>query len=330
MKKIILSLVAAIVATTATYAQSSLLATLSHGGTITTYYGATALSAAHEAAVDGDIITLSSGSFNTVTITKGITIRGAGMAIDPTTQSEPTILKGDFSITMAQEAASRLTIEGVYCNGEATINANLKGSTFLKSRFKKLSSGNYKVENLTMIHCKVTNGMSFNTNNATFSCLNCIIWEPMNSPGEFINCVIRKQTLSYYLSPCTFKNCIFVGCMNSTFDNNNTIYNCVGLNKEGYNLFDGITNSTNLVLSDYSAIFKTCTDGTYSDNETFELTTNAASTYLGTDGRQIGIYGGTMPFDPRPSNPQITNCVVAPKSDANGKLSINVTVQGVQ
>ena len=181
-----------------------------------------------------------------------------------------------------------------------------------------------------MIHCKVTNGMSFNTNNATFSCLNCIIWEPMNSPGEFINCVIRKQTLSYYLSPCTFKNCIFVGCMNSTFDNNNTIYNCVGLNKEGYNLFDGITNSTNLVLSDYSAIFKTCTDGTYSDNETFELTTNAASTYLGTDGRQIGIYGGTMPFDPRPSNPQITNCVVAPKSDANGKLSINVTVQGVQ
>ena len=223
MKKIILSLVAAIVATTATYAQSSLLATLSHGGTITTYYGATALSAAHEAAVDGDIITLSSGSFNTVTITKGITIRGAGMAIDPTTQSEPTILKCDFSITMAQEAASRLTIEGVYCNGEATINANLIGATFLKSRFKKLSSGNYKVENLTMIHCKVTNGMSFNTNNATFSCLNCIIWEPMNSPGEFINCVIRKQTLSYYLSPCTFKNCIFVGCMNSTFDNNNTI-----------------------------------------------------------------------------------------------------------
>ena len=84
------------------------------------------------------------------------------------------------------------------------------------------------------------------------------------------------------------------------------------------------------MLSDYSAIFKTCTDGTYSDSETFELTTTAASTYKGTDGRQIGVYGGMMPFNPQPSNPQITNCTVAEKSDANGMLSIDITVQGAQ
>ena len=103
----------------------------------------------------------------------------------------------------------------------------------------------------------------------------------------------------------------------------------VGLNAEQWNLFNS-TNSTNQVLSDYSAIFKTCTDGTYSDSETFELTTTAASTYKGTDGRQIGVYGGMMPFNPQPSNPQITNCTVAEKSDANGMLSIDITVQGAQ
>ncbi|MCR4915350.1 MAG: hypothetical protein K6A96_06315 [Prevotella sp.] len=330
MKKIILSLVAAIVATTATYAQS-LIATLTHEGNITTYSGPSAFSQAHEAAEDGDIITLSSGSFNAVTITKGITIRGAGMAVDPTTQSEPTILTNNSTnyITMKDGTTTRLTIEGVYFNNALTISATLTGATFLKSRFKSINCGGAgKAENLTMIHCKVADGLSF-TSSSTFSCLNCIIWEPTTTPGEFINCVVKKGSASYYLSNATFKNCIFVGCANSTFDNTNTFFNCVGLNAEQWNLFNS-TNSTNQVLSDYSAIFKTCTDGTYSDSETFELTTTAASTYKGTDGRQIGVYGGMMPFNPQPSNPQITNCTVAEKSDANGMLSIDITVQGAQ
>ena len=38
-------------------------ATLEHEGTVTAYYGTTALSQAHSAAVAGDIITLSPGMF---------------------------------------------------------------------------------------------------------------------------------------------------------------------------------------------------------------------------------------------------------------------------
>ena len=332
MKKLFLSLVAAIVATTATYAQSSLIATLTHEGTMTTYYGTSAFSDAHTAAVDGDIITLSSGSFTAVNITKAVTIRGAGMAIDPTTQSEPTILTGDFNISMSQGTTSRLTIEGVYCNGEATINANLTGATFLKSRFKKLSSGNYKVENLTMIHCKMAEGLRMDCKGSNFSCLNSIVWKPYyyngDVTGEFINCVVYTDGPSN-LSYNTFKNCVLL-CLNGTFPSSSTLFNNVGLNTENYSIFGNVSNNTNSKLSDYSAIFKTCTDNTYSDSETFELTDNAATTYKGTDGTQIGIYGGFMPFDPRPSNPRITNAVVGTKSDANGKLSINVTVQGVQ
>ena len=243
----------------------------------------------------------------------------------------PTILTNNSTnyITMKDGTTTRLTIEGVYFNNALTISATLTGATFLKSRFKSINcSGAGKAENLTMIHCKVADGLSF-TSSSTFSCLNCIIWEPTTTPGEFINCVVKKGSASYYLSNATFKNCIFVGCANSTFDNTNTFFNCVGLNAEQWNLFNS-TNSTNQVLSDYSAIFKTCTDGTYSDSETFELTTTAASTYKGTDGRQIGVYGGMMPFNPQPSNPQITNCTVAEKSDANGMLSIDITVQGAQ
>ena len=62
------------------------------------------------------------------------------------------------------------------------------------------------------------------------------------------------------------------------------------------------------------------------DTYTFEQTDEAASTYLGTDGTQVGIYGGDLPFDPTPSNPQITQFDVE-KNAANGKLTVKINVE---
>lgn len=67
-----------------------------------------------------------------------------------------------------------------------------------------------------------------------------------------------------------------------------------------------------------------------SDNETFELTETAKATYLGTDGTQVGIYGGMLPFDTTPSNPRITKCNVAAKSTADGKLSVDIEVKAAE
>jgi hypothetical protein len=77
-----------------------------------------------------------------------------------------------------------------------------------------------------------------------------------------------------------------------------------------------------------SSLFKTYTGGviTSNDEETFELTDEAKTTYLGSDGTQVGIYGGSLPFDPTPSNPQITKFNVASKSTADGKLSVDIQV----
>ena len=83
-------------------AQSSLIATLSHENDVKVFYGASALKEAHEAAVGGDVITLSSGRFNAVDITKAITLRGAGMALDTVYHNEPTVLSGDFKICVAE------------------------------------------------------------------------------------------------------------------------------------------------------------------------------------------------------------------------------------
>ena len=68
----------------------------------------------------------------------------------------------------------------------------------------------------------------------------------------------------------------------------------------------------------------------YYDDEKYELSEEKQKSYTGTDGTQVGIYGGNMPFDPIPSNPQITKCNVAAKSTADGKLSVDIEVNGAE
>jgi hypothetical protein len=65
----------------------------------------------------------------------------------------------------------------------------------------------------------------------------------------------------------------------------------------------------------------------YDDLETYELTPEAAATFLGTGGTQVGIYGGETPFTSVPSNPQITSKSIATKSTPEGKLNVSITVE---
>lgn len=330
MKKMFLSLVAAMLCATAIFAQSSMLATLSHNGKISTYYGASALSDAYKAADNGDIITLSSGSFNAVNLEKAITIRGAGMAIDSTAQTEPTILMGDFNINIPDSIDSRLTLEGIYHNLTITITGDFKNGTFLKDRFNKITYTNRStIKNLTMIHCKVSNQL-YISGGSSVSCLNSYINNPTtNSNGnfEFVNCIIYKYNFGETeIGKSSFKNSFLYSNSGNGLSSSAVAYNCVGIGLSG--MFIYIPNTTNSTKS-FQEVFKTYT-GTYNDNENFELTDEAKSTLKGIDGTQIGIYGGNMPFSTIPTNPQITKCNVAAKSTADGKLSVDITVNGAE
>ena len=115
MKKLFsLALLALMMVASKSFAQSSLLATLSHEGEISTFYGANALKDAHEAAAAGDAITLSSGTFVATNITKPITLRGAGMEVDSINNIAPTIITGNFEINVTNTDNAKLTIEGIY------------------------------------------------------------------------------------------------------------------------------------------------------------------------------------------------------------------------
>lgn len=338
MRKFFLSLIMVLVASVfmgKVFAQSSTLATLNHEGTISTFYGATAWKQAHDAAVNGDVITLSSGNFVAVNITKAITVRGAGMVLDTTAGIEPTVITGDFEINIADAGSCRLTLEGIYSNHKI-IYYNAVNPLFLKCRMKEISGAySYSVlKDASFIHCRIVDGLSLSIN-CSASCVNSVIQDPTSvnsstSNFEFTNCYLRG-TMSYVWSSI-FKNCIISD--NTDYyqmSSSCNAYNCIVLTFSN-NYFTNIPNTTNKSLTDYTAFFKTYTGDELDklDSETFELTDEAKTKYLGNDGTEVGIYGGILPFDPTPTNPQITKCNVAAKSTADGKLSVDIEVRAAE
>lgn len=315
------------------FAQSSMLATLSHEGEISTFYGALALRDAVNAAADGDVITLSSGTFVSVDITKGLTIRGAGMYFDTENQSEPTIITGDFKINMAEGVTHKLTMEGIYQNNTVYYSGKLTGATFLKCRFKKFSGiGGYQMVNGTFIHCRVTEQL-FLGDESSALCVNCVIMEPSmssltTSNFEMTNCVLWKR-FWYDFRSSSLKNCILETTSDSQLNGSNTAFNCIST--YDYDDFFGyIPNYTNTPSTGYENVFKHHQGYVFADDELFELTDEAKTTYLGADGTEVGIYGGNMPYSSTTSNPKITKLNVASKSTADGKLSVDITVSGAE
>ena len=343
MKKIMFLLLTVFLAAThSAKAQNSLLATLNHNDTIKTFYGNSAFQVALDSASHGDVITLSAGTFLAKDIQKAVTIRGAGMGV--TTTAEPTIISGNFAIKSLTNVAEKLTIEGIYHNGTITLSSDqtLKNATFIKCRFKRLDSpsyisyGNYYrrggLENASFIHCYITERIKLDWDcNASF--LNCYVYDPICFDGNssrynFQNCIIVDINETN-VSSSTWNNCIVYSTRTNTsvYAATNVVHNSVCIH-DSVNVFSNIASANKFVtnVGDVFQNFK----GTYSDDISFELTSAAKAKYLGNDGTEVGIYGGSFPFDPETSTPKITKCVVAPRSTADGKLSIDIEVSGAK
>lgn len=330
-------------------AQSSVIATLFHDGDIKTFYGTGALRSAHAAAVHGDVITLSSGSFTATDITKAVTLRGAGMEYDSVSVTEPTIISGDFSIQIARDSTlqnNNLVMEGIYHNatGTITVYGSLNNPQFVKCRLYKIScsSSSGKLGYMyyaNFINCVIAYEAEFYSyGSATF--VNCYVNDlnqyKSGSSHEFQNCVV-KDTWFYGISNTVFRNCFLYAASNTSSYNQlpstSPAYNCVARSATlSTNIFANQSNTTNTQVSSLSDVFKTWTGSSLNNfkTERLELTDAAKTKYLGSDGTQIGIYGGSIPFDPRPSNPQITKLNVASKSTADGKLSVDIEVKAAE
>jgi len=297
-------------------AQTTQVATLSHEGTISTYYSANALKDAYAAAADGDIITLSSGSFLPVDIAKNITIRGAGMDI----AGNPTIIAGSFYIKNTATETNSVTLEGLNVNGTLTTSSSRpKDVRMVKCyiRSADLYLTNFTIANCMFNYAYMKSGTTGNCINSTFSKLT-----NYNPTISYTNCALtfsgRGSTDGIgYCGASILKNCIIrsTGNTNDCFYKEATLINCYYFG-----------NATNPFKESQSKTAVKLEADPFANDE-WQLTEEAKAICIGDDGTEAGIYGGLLPFDPTPTNPQITKFNVAKKTTADGKLSVDIEVK---
>ena len=328
MKKIIIVLAVFIFSALSSFAQTTLLATLDHEGEITAFYGVDAIKLAHEAAVDGDLITLSGGVYNGATITKAITLRGTGVYANEDAMIYDSRISGDFYIKMAN-SENQLKIEGINFSNTIYIFNGLKNPFFNKCIFNNIRySGTAWISNGTFINCYIKGNLNIGTS-AAF--INSYINQPnygsfTDNRYEFVNCVVKSiYTNTQYSS---FNNCILLtsGALNGT----NVVYNCLAAGTGVSNIFDNIPGTGNAIEEDITSVFEEYNGSNYSDKITFKLTDYAAGHYICPDGTQVGMYGGPFPHDFGMAALKIVKCNVANKSTVDGKLSVDIEVQGVR
>lgn len=354
MKKLFLSMVALIVATLG-YAQITFVATLQHEGQFTIFYGSSGLQQAYNAAIDGDTITLSGGNFSfSGSFEKGITLRGTGYEADL-----PTVVSSEMNFRSKNDALTA-TIEGIQFSKNTHIynTASDEGQgkiTFLKCFFNSsvyaYGESPYSTERgpiTRFTNCILREQMYFSSSSYPyFTFANCYVHHPIcereisSNLTAFENCIISYRcntsgTVSsnysssaqsaYYLN---FYNSIIVFDANPNYaslPSSATASNCLCTGTSRTECFQNLyNNGSNRYVSDISQVFKSYVAG-YTKGDTFELTDNAAATYLGTDGTQIGMQGGHAPYTPIVQYPIITTLKADDHTTKEGILNVEVGI----
>lgn len=342
MKKIVL-LAFALIASVVTFAQVP-MATLDHNDTITVFYSDMALKRAYEAAVDGDIITLSEGTFDGAFYCRknNLTFLGAGMFYDSVAGTAPTILTGILTVN---DGASGCVFEGLYCydlrfSGASNCRINRCRANNLNDWTGAIAEGH--VFNSCVLHrvnlqTPMRNCYFYNCIIACNNNGDCRALDGRNSFQEgdqnrLINCYVQLTNCDQVDNEAELYNCILYSKGgNST--SNLASHNCIGISLNPYSnyIFWDTTSSTNiangLINSTFSEVFVNF-DGTYHPGvDNLELTP-AAQAILGYDGTQIGIYGGPHPFNPHLNThtPIIGHVTVPHSSNAQGRLDVDVEV----
>lgn len=297
--------------------------------------------------------------------TKAVTLRGAGCYEGADNSREVTSIGNNFKLAIPVEIETTMTIEGINFKSEFSFSTRVKNTTFLKCYFATYITNVCCNTNFYNCILNGLSFSSSKTELANVNLFNCYVDDPNNNSGyvsvKLTNCIVRYSCTDqnyaggkiWDLKYAKYNNCIFLGnikvgstapsgfnipttctatnCLScycayqNASDTQDAIYD--------YNIFEDMNNNTNKYLEEgkplhetISSVFKTC-PGIYefTFNETYELTDEAKATYLGSDGTQVGLYGG-MGFDLVPSTLQITKCEVAPRSTKDGKISVSIEV----
>ena len=321
MKRIIFA-ICTILCANVLFAQEQ-LAVLRHNDSTSDFYGQTAFVQAYAAATHGDIITLSDGTFSAPSsVRKGITVRGNGAVGDSVRRSLGTYFMEDFNVNYLGDSL-QFSAEGIY--------------------FDYLRLTNTYDVNLT--RCYIHNFAQ----NSGVQATNCIIqgsylYGTSYRNNRYINCVLIGSTSSDLPYYATCNNCIIFGkedvpgvasgqfqynnciIMRSSTSNDTILYGIINNSVLiGFTRVNHYASSGNVAMS-LSDVFENWGWASLTDLERYVLKSSVSDSIQGIDGTEVGIFGGFMPFDWRPSYNIIKRFNVANRTTADGKLSVDIEV----
>lgn len=291
---------------------------------------------AYNDAVDGDTIYLPGGAFTPpATIDKELTILGVGYHPDSTMATFPTLISSTVII------------------GENADNSHLEGMEF---GYDVRTVNEASIENLIIKRCKINGNFkvegSLTTPSTNFGIIETVfgsaVYGDNLTNSSFNNCFFTIQLIRSNSN--VVKNSIFFRAGSSssyvTTNSENTTYsNNIFVGSTGY-VIDGTGNIVyNNIFVDDSPILggSPITNGNYYDIPQVDIFVNQSGnafdyahdyhlqdpiTFVGTDGSQVGVYGGVYPYKSGavPFNPHIRFKNIAAQTDNNGELSIEIHV----
>ena len=278
------------------------------------FYGADAYAQALEAAPDaGGVITLSSGTFNAAEISKSVAVYGAGWVTEnstPTTSGSDNSLKAT-SITGVQNISSSggVYMEGLRFEGNLNVTKAIDGLDFVKCWWHDKSLDfTEQNDNVTFTQCYIWCSMQ-KLHKVLFQ--NCFIfirgYNVFSDESDVVinHCLCGNGTYAIYHDGARFR------CQNSTVYPVNPhpaqTYQFCTINRPN---LDGFTGSSDNWFSVDGSIFADQKNTAYSDARTFELTDEAKATYIGSDGKEVGINGGNYNWNKTPHTPLVTDLKV--------------------
>ncbi|WP_297828623.1 hypothetical protein [uncultured Methanobrevibacter sp.] len=298
------------------------VAVLQHNGEISAFYGIDAFVQAHNAATEGDTITLSSGTFNGCSISKAITLHGAGMMSDSLRVGRTEIHSDWTHYFDIHDNVQFLTVEGIFFNVFFEFHWALHHAIFTKCYFRSVACGGYVLYDVTFNNCIMANcRVNSASDNLVFN--NCVL-------NSFHNGITSSPAISIYNSIIIptevdktnlyLYNCII--CGNASHMQNQYASKCIAI---GETFPDSMTALDCMTASSFDDVFETW-DGTFAIDADYSLKEDIATSFLGSDGKQVGIYGGLMPYNPRPTYMRPYRCNVAGFTTTDGHLNVGVEV----
>lgn len=298
------------------------------------FKGNSALGDAYAAAQNADTLYLSGHTFSPPpAFDKQLTIFGAGHYMDSTLATGKTFINGNIILS---ENADGFYLEGVELTGNFSFSTNQAVDYVIIKRCK--INGSFSVVgNLT----NPSTNLSL-IGNVFISSLNI-----QNAINVFISNNIIAQTIGGTNGNVISNNIILYSNSSSSVyyinGNSNTLENNIFI---GYRISNGMGNvyrnnlfvsptqlygTTPTTIGNYinipqANIFVNQTGTTFDYAHDYHL--QAPNTYLGTDGSEVGIYGGLFPYKEGavPLNPHIRVKNIASATDSNGDLNIQIQV----